>query len=42
VQGGEERADYGQALIRGLSQVLTERYGRGFSVTNLKYVRLFC
>lgn len=41
LQGGEERADYGQALLSGLSQALTQRYGKGFSVSNLRYFRLF-
>ena len=41
IQGGEGRADYGKALVRGLSEALTQRYGQGFSVTNLKYFRLF-
>jgi predicted nuclease of restriction endonuclease-like (RecB) superfamily len=41
LQGGEERAAYGKQVLRELSQRLTERYGRGFSVTNLKYFRNF-
>lgn len=41
LQGGEERAEYGTQLLSELSQALTARYGRGFSVTNLKYFRLF-
>ncbi len=41
LQGGEARADYGSALLVGLSGSLAQRYGRGFSVTNLKYFRLF-
>jgi len=41
VQGGEERAEYGKQMLENLSVQLTERYGRGFSVTNLKYFRLF-
>lgn len=41
LQGGEERAEYGQRLLEELSGQLTLRYGRGFSVTNLKYFRLF-
>jgi hypothetical protein len=28
-------------MLSELSQALTGRYGRGFSVTNLKYSRLF-
>jgi predicted nuclease of restriction endonuclease-like (RecB) superfamily len=41
VQGGEDRADYGKRLLQDLSKQLTERYGRGFSVTNIRYFRLF-
>jgi predicted nuclease of restriction endonuclease-like (RecB) superfamily len=41
LQGGQERADYGAALLEGLSKGLQKRYGRGFSVTNLRYFRLF-
>jgi predicted nuclease of restriction endonuclease-like (RecB) superfamily len=40
-QGGEERAVYGKALIKQLSEKLTVEYGRGFTVTNLKYMRQF-
>ncbi len=41
IQSGEERAEYGQQILRRLSEQLTARYGKGFSVTNLKYFRLF-
>lgn len=41
LQGGEERAEYGRQVLESLSARLTERYGRGFSVTNLKYFRMF-
>ena len=41
LQGGEDRAEYGEHLLGELSQHLTKRYGRGFSVTNLRYFRLF-
>lgn len=41
LQGGEERADYGKRLLQDLSKQLTQRYGRGFSVTNIRYFRLF-
>ena len=40
-QGGEARAEYGAELIRRLSVDLTERYGRGFSVSNLWQMRAF-
>jgi predicted nuclease of restriction endonuclease-like (RecB) superfamily len=36
-----KRAAYGEQLIRRLSQKLTKDYGKGFTVTNLKYMRIF-
>ncbi len=41
LQGGDLRAKYGQNLLAGLSERLTHRYGEGFSVTNLRYMRQF-
>lgn len=41
MQGGAERAEYGKEIIENLSKGLTERYGRGFSVTTLQYFRKF-
>lgn len=41
VQAGEERAAYGKALIAGLSQRMTQYYGRGFSIANLRNFRQF-
>jgi predicted nuclease of restriction endonuclease-like (RecB) superfamily len=41
IQGGEERAAYGRQVLKDLSRRLTERYGRGFSVTNLQNFRQF-
>lgn len=32
---GEERAEYGERVVEGLSGALTEHYGRGFSRRNL-------
>lgn len=40
-QQGQKRAKYGTKLIQGLSEYLTEQYGRGFSVINLKSMRKF-
>lgn len=40
-QGGAERAAYGKALIKELSRRLTADFGRGFTTTNLKYMRQF-
>jgi hypothetical protein len=41
LQGGDERAEYGRSLIDGLASRLAERFGRGFSTTNLRYFRTF-
>jgi predicted nuclease of restriction endonuclease-like (RecB) superfamily len=41
LQQGNEHATYGKALIERLAQKLTERYGKGFSATNLGYFRQF-
>lgn len=38
-QQGNERAEYGSDLINRLSHDLTERYGKGFSKSNLLYIR---
>jgi predicted nuclease of restriction endonuclease-like (RecB) superfamily len=40
-QSGEQRAEYGKALLRQLSLDLTSRFGRGFSERNLEKYRLF-
>ena len=40
-QNGEQRAEYGEALIDGLSQKLTKEYGKGFSNRNLRHIRQF-
>ncbi|MBA4214731.1 MAG: DUF1016 domain-containing protein [Polaromonas sp.] len=40
-QGGQERADYGQALLKRLSIDLSARFGRGFGVVNLQQMRNF-
>ncbi len=40
-QKGMQRAAYGKYLIPELSKYLTERMGRGYSVTNLKQMRKF-
>ncbi len=40
-QGGKRRAAYGDALLEDLSRRLTKRYGKGYSVTNLKNFRTF-
>lgn len=40
-QQGEKRASYGKQQLQQVSAVLTEKYGRGFSVGNLKNMRQF-
>ncbi|MCD7957190.1 MAG: PDDEXK nuclease domain-containing protein [Lachnospiraceae bacterium] len=40
-QGDEERAEYGKRLISELSAQLTRDFGKGFTPTNLKYMRQF-
>lgn len=40
-QGGAERAEYGEALLRELSRRLTEDFGKGFDESNLRYMRRF-
>jgi hypothetical protein len=34
-QQGEQRAEYGKAVLKELSVRLTERFGKGFSERNL-------
>ena len=40
-QGGNNRAKYGDLLIEGISKKLTEKYGKGFSIQNLRRMRQF-
>lgn len=40
-QGGEERAKYGDSLIKEYSKRLTKELGKGYSVRSLKYMRKF-
>ena len=40
-QKGKERANYGIALIKSLAFRLSSDYGKGFTETNLKYMRQF-
>ena len=40
-QHGDNRAAYGQQLLQGLSEYLTMKFGKGFSLTNLKLFRQF-
>ena len=36
-----ERADYGKQTLRELSKVLTQEFGKGFSVSNIQFMRRF-
>ena len=38
-QGGEERAKYGNGLIKQWSKELTDLYGKGYDYTNLSRMR---
>src|SRR5262245_57091567 len=40
-QGGEEQAVYGEVLVNRLAADLTQRFGRGFSKSNLYQMRSF-
>ena len=40
-QGGKRRAEYGKKILIDLSQKLTARFGRGWSVDNLEKMRRF-
>jgi len=41
-QKGKARAEYGQRLLIKLSEDLTQKFGKGFSVDNLQLMRKFC
>lgn len=38
-QKGSQQAAYGKAVIKNLSSLLTQEFGRGFSVRNLEQMR---
>ncbi len=40
-QRGEQRAAYGKHLLKGLSDYLTQKFGKGYSAENLKLMRRF-
>ena len=40
-QKNDLRAEYGKQTLRSLSKVLTREFGRGFSVSNLQFMRRF-
>ncbi len=39
--GGNERAEYGKHVLKYLAERLTKEFGKGFTITNLKYMRQF-
>lgn len=41
LQGGDDRADYGKQIVEDLSKRLKERFGKGFSISNIKNFRQF-
>uniref|UniRef100_UPI0025FA97B1 PDDEXK nuclease domain-containing protein n=1 Tax=uncultured Fenollaria sp. TaxID=1686315 RepID=UPI0025FA97B1 len=40
-QGHSDRAEYGKNLLKVLSKRLTEEFGKGFSISNLQFMRRF-
>ncbi|KAA6302042.1 MAG: hypothetical protein EZS26_001858 [Candidatus Ordinivivax streblomastigis] len=40
-QKGEQRAEYGKAVLKDLAENLTDKFGKGFTLTNLKQMRQF-
>ena len=40
-QGGNEKAEYGTGLLKELSKQMTQDFGKGFIVANLKNMRQF-
>ena len=40
-QNGEIRAEYGKQVLRALAKRLTGEFGKGFSVSNIQYMRRF-
>ncbi len=38
-QGGYEKAEYGTGLLKELSKQITQDFGKGFTVANLKNMR---
>jgi predicted nuclease of restriction endonuclease-like (RecB) superfamily len=40
-QSGKDRAEYGKQILKGLSEQLTNEFGKGFSTDNLENMRKF-
>ena len=41
IQQGDERASYGEMVLEKLSEELTNEFGKGFSIINLRRMRKF-
>ena len=41
IQQGNERANYGETILEKLSEKLTDEFGKGFSIINLRSMRKF-
>ena len=41
IQQGNERASYGETILKKLSERLTNEFGKGFSIINLRRMRKF-
>lgn len=37
-QKGKDRAEYGEGILKELSNKMTKDFGKGFTTTNLKYM----
>ena len=40
-QNGNEKSEYGESLIKNLSKELSKEFGKGYSISNLSYMRQF-
>ena len=40
-QNGKDRAEYGKQVLKGLSEQLTNEFGKGYGVRNLEFIRKF-
>lgn len=40
-QKGKNRAEYGKTVLKNLSNALSKEFGKGYSISNLRYIRQF-
>lgn len=40
MQKGSDKAEYGKHILKIASESLTEKFGKGYSITNLKSFRM--